>query len=312
MAVVSISKHGDLTGSERQGRLVQPYVVVVDDPATTLNEIFAHPSLPVQGASHPEIGWLFVFDRRPAFTQDMEEVRIVEVEYAQIVLDNDLLDKVLATSNPLTLEFPELNPPTKQWRTSETIVPERFHRCSTRDGELRDSAGTVVASIASGKLLTNTALIPPVDPPMRRSFGRVFNLTRFENFWTDSLSDPYLGRTNATTWKGKARGTVLCTKMDASNKYVRTMGTLRELVVVEYEFEYTPLGHWEDHPNVGVTKFNGSSHVAILDDEENPISDPVPLDEAGEPIDPADLPDDELHIRQYKYEEGEFNNLQLN
>lgn len=311
MAVVSINKLNEVSGSERGTRLVIPYQVVLDDPNTSIDDIYAHPDLPLLGSSHPQIPYLFVFDRTPRQSQDSRLIMVIEVDYQQAIVDNDILDTVLGAAQPNLLEYPEQQNPIKSWRTSEVLRPERYHRCTTKQGQLRQN-GSTIASIASGRLITNTALIPPEVPPQRRVFNRVFTLTRFEVNWSDSKADPYLGHVNQTTFKGKAPYTVMCTMMDAENKYVRTGGVLRELALVTYQFEYDRDGHWEDIPNVSTVVLDaGGAQVQLVDSNDTPIVNPVFLDEDGAQIPAASLPTAETYIRAFFYEEAEFNNLGL-
>lgn len=310
MAVTSVNRIGTVSGSERSMQLTEVYQAITDSPSTDVNAVLADAGCPQPGQPHPEVSWLFVRDRRPQRQLESRLLWNIEIEYAQFQVTDDILDKVLESSNPYEFEYPEFRPPTKQWRTSEVLRPERFHRCTTRDGQIRQG-GSSILSISSGNLITNTAGITPDVPPQRRAFNRVFTLTRFEANWDDSKADPYLGFVNSAPFKGKAAYTVLCTMMDAENRYVRTGGILRELALVTYQFEYDRDGQWEDIPNVSTVEFDGADYVQLLDSAGTPISTPVFLDELGLKIDPANLPADETFIRTFSYEEVDFNDLEL-
>jgi hypothetical protein len=289
--------------------------VVLDLPSTDDSDIWAHPSLPRIGDTHPDYGWLFVWDRR--LRKGEEESRLivdVEIEYRQVIVDDDTLETVLQSSQPQLFTNPEFRPPTKTWRTAEVIRPLRRHQCTTRNGELRNSTG-VLLQVASDNFIVNTAGEPPTDPPQYRAFNRVFTLTRYEDNYDESLSDLYLGRVNSSTFKGKPEYTVMCTLIDAENKYVQSGNGLRELALVTYQFEYDRFGHWEDIPNVSLKKWDGTESVAITVDDENgnqmPIATPMFLDETGDVIPEDDIPGAEVWIRTYPYEEADFDTLGL-
>lgn len=314
MAVLSINKRSGRSGDEGAMRYEHHYFAVLDDAATPDNEIFGHPDLPQYLDPHPLFGWLFVRNRKLSVpTEDEDRRTIVEViiEYEQLVVDDDVLETVLASANPALLTQPELRLPTKSWRTAEVIRPLRAH--IGRDGEVVNRSNAVVDTFIAGSLITNTARIPPDTPPQYRAFNRVFTLTRYEASYDESLSDNYLGRANSTTFKGKPEYTVLCTLIDAENKYVTADGGggSRELALVTYQFEYDANGQWEDIPNVSLEQLNaaGDDWEKIVDENGDPIQHPVPIDIDGRKVDADGLPSGELVIRTYPYLEADFNEL---
>ena len=312
MAIVSVNRVGTLTGDERTRKITEQYQVVLDAPTIDINVIADHPDLPKQGDPHPQVNWLFVFNRRYQVELESRLRWVVEVDYEQAIVDDDLFDKFLEGSQVNPFTQPELRPPRKAWRTAEVLRPERFNRCTTKFGELRNSSGTIFETYFPGTLIKNTAGVPPVEPPQRRAFNRIFTLTRYEANYDESNSDNYLGRANATVFKGKPEYTVLCTLMDAENVYVKSAtGDRRELALVTYQFEYDPNGQWEDIPNVSMVELVAGERKTILDSDGSPMSHAVFLDVDGAPIDDADGTTAELYTRHFFYEEADFNTLGL-
>lgn len=312
MAVVSVNRLSEQSGSERSLELSEVYRVVLDDANTPLTDIVNHPDMPQPGQPHPEYSYMFVLDRKPAQSMDSRLVRDFTVEYGQYVIGDDTIDKILQGGDPITLTQPEQRPPVYSWRTVEVQKPLRYHRCSTKNGEVVKGDGTVMASIASGKMVRNTAMIPFDPPPMYRAFHRVYTARRFESTWDDELASAYLFRVNSTPFAGKDPYTVICSQLDAETVYVNDGGGApRLLYAVSYQFEWDEEGQWVDIPNVSAMEFDGSDYTWITDSEGDKVAHPVYLDEAGLALSAGDVEADEMMIRVYPYEQTDFSSLGL-
>lgn len=309
MAVVSINRLNAQSGDERSLALTEVYRVVLDDANTSLPDIVNHPDMPQPGQPHPDYNYLFVLDRKPDQNPDSRLVRDFGVEYGQYTFDDDTIQKILQGGDPVTLTQPENRPPVYAWRTVEVQKPLRYHRCTTRNGEVRNGSG-LLAEIATGKLIRNTAMIPYEPPGTYRSFMRVLSVRRFESSYDDDVATSILFHANSSTFAGKPEYTVICTQFDAETVWVNDGGSEpRLLYLVNYLFEHDPDGHWVDLPNVSAMEFDGSEYTWITDSNGDKVAHPVFLDETGAAMAAGDVEDEETVIRTYPYEETDLNVL---
>lgn len=312
MAVVSINRLNRQSTDEQSLRITEVYLAVLDDGNTPLEEIMTHSDMPKPGDAHPEYSWLFVLNRPRRQEQESRLLSEFEVVYGQFIINDDTIDKILQGGDPITLTEPEQRPPTYTWRTVEVQKPLRYHRCTTRGGEVVKGDGTVMLTIASGKMVRNTAMIPFDPPPSYRAFHRVYTARRFESTWNDAAASGFLFRVNSTPFAGKDPYTVICSQLDAETVYVNDgSGAPRLLYAVSYQFEWDEEGQWVDVPNVSAMEFDGSEYTWITDSNGDKVAHAVYLDEAGLALPAGDVEADEMMIRVYPYEETDFSALGL-
>lgn len=310
MAVISVNRLSSQSGSEKALELTEVYRVVLDDANTPLPEIMDHPDMPQYGSPHPEIGYIFCLDRKPAQDQDSRTVRDFNVEYGQIILDDDTIAKILQGGDPVALTQPELRPPKAAWRTVEVQKPLRYHR--HRAGEVRDRNGVLSGALivlTAGSPIRNTAGIEPEVPGTYRAFNRVLSFTRFETTFSDPYARQYLGHVNSASFGGTEDYTVLCTLFDAEEVYVQNGTEVRKLYAVSYAFEHDMEGHWQDVPNVSGEYFDGTDYEPILDKSGFPVRHPVQLKIDGTVKTAVEASTSEIFIRTYPYPEADLNDL---
>lgn len=117
----------------------------------------------------------------------------------------------------------------------------------------------------------------------------------------------YANTTNDAPFLGGARRTVLCLG------YNGDYDDKRQLWNISVEWLYDPKGHVVEYYDAGFNELVNNQRRAILDIRNNPVSKPVPLNGAGQAVDPAQLAADPdtymVKLTAYPYKEKTMANI---
>ena len=183
-----------------------------------------------------------------------------------------------------------------------------------------------------GNPILNPASRPFDPPPTVWRPVCVLTISRPEAGATFASLGPYIGKTNATEFMGAAERTVLCANISAQQKratYKLENGfplVTLDYWQVTYEFEFieeTAALDFVVHPHdltllnadyeefdpAGFLAGNPRATIPILDSFGVPVRTPWPLDENGDAIPRADLPDAATYSKFQVRFTAEFNDL---
>lgn len=177
----------------------------------------------------------------------------------------------------------------------------------------------------------------PFDPPITVQVPHyVAKFQRWEDSFSTSAADAYLGKVNSSAFGAYAAGRVLCTNIDASEEWEQNEdGDLQRYWLVTYEFEASQeFDPWQPlkllnadvwHLDAsGVRKLTYVDSAGDYGSKEDLEADavrvpkPVPLSDAngttatvGFPIAAEYLPDEANYLEFNIYDEADFNGLDL-
>ncbi len=139
----------------------------------------------------------------------------------------------------------------------------------------------------------------PFDPPVVRDASRsILVIERNEGFFDETWATYYRDSVNQDVFtivvqdvpRAYAAGTVLCKKIGATIAFSPEIGLYWK---VRYEFQINPDGWAREPLNAGMRRIRqsllGPTHAPILVDGV-PVSEPVPLDNAGDVLGPTGTP----------------------
>lgn len=159
-----------------------------------------------------------------------------------------------------------------------------------------------------GNMVLNSAGCQPTSPVLvKRSYG-IYQFTKNYATFNDQLADAIEDSVNSAVFLGKAAGTVRCNSIDAEEVYEGNFHYWK----LTFEFEYNPHGWQPKFLNDGLHEISGGELVRILDDNGEPVTEPVPLDLSGARIPASSLPGAAITKEYTGYEEYNFNLLGLN
>lgn len=142
----------------------------------------------------------------------------------------------------------------------------------------------------NGNPIVNTAG-DPFDPPLMRDDSRpVLEIVRNEPSFDPNLAKGYKDRVNTDVFFDQAPGTVKVANITGRRKYNQNIGLYYE---VKYEFAFQDEGWSSNVLNAGLRQIDnstnppGRSPILI---KGVPATEPIPLDNNGEPLGPDDEP----------------------
>lgn len=148
----------------------------------------------------------------------------------------------------------------------------------------------------------------PFDPGVKMLIpaGRLV-ITRNERVLDVDPGLNYRKRVNANPWAGRAAETMMLKSITSSRK-------VRNRIVyfpTTYTFEWNPLGWNEELLAADTYEIVDDEVRPIRDDDGNPITDPLPINESGQLIPRESLPDAAYFIQAKKYKLANFEDMRL-
>lgn len=254
------------------------YQIIISDPHDSGAVALAGAGVPQRHAQHPTDTGAFVIGRRAS--QESHRKYHAFIRYSSRVDENQ------QEENPLN------QPVRRRW--SSVKEPQ----VAVRD--------------RNGVLILNKAHLQ-YDPPVEVLVPEAtLTFVRNEAAFDGSVALQFVGRLNSSAFSGAATGTLICDDISAEESFFNG----NSYWVVTYVFHYRPDG-WQPRileqsllqvPNfaAGETK-----HQKILDEDGDPVTQPVPIGEAGFAIAPSDLPGAAISTVWDVLEEANFGSLGL-
>lgn len=171
--------------------------------------------------------------------------------------------------------------------------------------EVSWSSGTtteIVEKDVDDKAILNAAG-EPFDPPVEVQRPQPeLTVNRNESSFSGADAMDYVFTVNDGVFAGGEPGTVLCTAIDATEAYSNGVAYFK----VTYKFLYRKQGWQKSLLNQSLMHKDGDDWVRILDDQGQPVPDPVPIDSIGQVIQRDDLPDSAEFLDFDVYEKKDF------
>ena len=253
------------------------YQIIIDNPHDSGAVALAGPGVPQRHAQHPDDSGPF-----GAFVISRSASQESPRKYHAFIRYSSRINEEQQEENPLN------QPVRRRWRAV------RASKIATED---RD-----------GNKILNKAKVP-YDPPYEKRVSHMaMEFVRNESFFDGSIAQEYMDRVNNAAFSGAAAGTLIVGEINAEEAFFQG----QSYWIVSYLLEYDPDG-WQpkllEQSLIEIGDDGG--WYLIKDSDDEPVTEPVPINASGRAIDPGLLPDAAISTQWDVYEEINFASLGL-